>query len=269
MADAPPPPSAPPSAAACAPGGAAAGGAAAPQSQPQQQRRNLRVRTVTVFLHLEADEAKWAPELRAAGAFLARAAAALEAEGALPRRLTAAAGGGGSLGFFVWLLFERATVFPVAVPGCKAALPTAANIQQRQTPLSHLLPLPLPLSLSPPSPSGFEVQTTRVATQPFERFLGPPGPGLPAAAARLEALASANGVPMVALGGVCDEGYLPWIPVRRGRGGGGGCCCSQPFFLGGGGGLPLSLEPLEGGGGENFMCICKLGVAMRSKHHIP
>lgn len=41
----------------------------------------LRVRTVTLFLCLPADEAAWARELRAAGALLARAAAAYGAAG--------------------------------------------------------------------------------------------------------------------------------------------------------------------------------------------
>jgi hypothetical protein len=65
-----------------APSADAAAAAALPGHQPAGP--SFRVRTVTAFLCLApGDETTWEQDLEAAGAFLARAEAALQAEGAL------------------------------------------------------------------------------------------------------------------------------------------------------------------------------------------
>jgi hypothetical protein len=154
-----------------------------------------KVRTVTVFLWLSEDAAGWGAELRAAGGFLARARAAFESRGAFIC--------GAPLRCWIYSCVIRrgrrsGPAFAVFVAG------EASRSPRRPPHPTHSTPDPLP---------GFPVQTLRVATQPLDLFLGPPGPALVAAARRLEALAHASGVPMLSLGGVEDAAYLPWIPV--------------------------------------------------------
>lgn len=60
--------------------------------------------------------------------------------------------------------------------------------------------------------TGYEVQTLRLATQPFSSFLGAPSPALIPAAARLEQLAKAHGIPLLSIGCSNRPEDLEYIP---------------------------------------------------------
>jgi hypothetical protein len=60
--------------------------------------------------------------------------------------------------------------------------------------------------------TGYEVQTVRLATQPFSAFLGTPSPALIPAAARLEQLAKSHGIPLLSIGASNRPEDLEYIP---------------------------------------------------------
>jgi hypothetical protein len=234
-----------------------------------QQQHPFRVRTITVFLELPNDCSKWEEEVSAAGAFLKMAQQHLESLGVLSNA-------------FLWdaataICRCSITTTEQAFSKCKQITAHTAHhahlvkvipnnqicvatrfLTQRShsargmrvqccclichhpSPLLLLLP---PTLHDPGCVSGYEVQTIRIATQPFPLFLDSQPAGSPANnhhnhhhhqqqqqniqqdsapdcsshplvrnAQLLESLAAQHGIPLVALGSSSDLQHLQVLP---------------------------------------------------------
>eukprot|EP00877_Chromochloris_zofingiensis_P013003 jgi/Chrzof1/7957/UNPLg00017.t1 len=60
--------------------------------------------------------------------------------------------------------------------------------------------------------AGYEVQTVRVATQPFDAYVSSPRE-LVAAAEQIQSLANQHGIPLISIGSSSNPDYLPYIPA--------------------------------------------------------
>ncbi len=138
-----------------------------------------RVRTITAFLQLPRDESKWEPLLADAGEFLTAAQRSLEALGEC--------GGVNQLMASVWC-------------ACACYCP-------QWQPSQPLLD----------ATAGYEVQTTRLATQPFPEFLRLAGDDdaalIAQRAAALEAAAARHGIRLLSLGAASDPRDLAVLPA--------------------------------------------------------
>lgn len=197
---------------------AAAAAQQATQPLREQQQHPFRVRTITAFLELPADSSQWEAEVAAAGRFLAHAQQHLESLGAYMMPCLPSC----------WQSHKQSMWHPSCI------IAAAVSAPSHKTTHTHI----------PPYITGYEVQTARIATQPFTAFL--PGSSSRSSgstdaqqqqqqqqqdqeqkhqqhssslddvmvtnAVLLESLASQQGIPLVSLGSSSDPQHLAVIP---------------------------------------------------------